>query len=381
MRTLLLVLLLTLLAPAQETRSYLAVRTRDGAVVASQDPDRLLVPASALKLLTAARALALEPRQTTLWYDQGVLILQGGGDPTLARQDLLELANQVSLPVERVEVDPGPDLGLPYGPGWAWEDMAEDFQPPVCGLTVDEGLTRITVGPQGVSQDDPWAALTFVLRPDAGEPQLLWPPGSVPMLLLGHSPEPITLQVPVPDPDLWAGRILASALPGPPAVARGKARGQQIASHQSAPVNEILRRALALSDNLVMETLYRQLPDLPQPGRVVDGCGLSRYNLVCVRTLVELLQQNPDLVELLPRPGQPGTLQNRLLDLGQRVRAKTGTMGGVSALAGVIDSGTEDEIVFAVITNGTLDVKGCKHWEEEWVTGLATAHCSVPRRG
>ncbi len=371
---LILILLLTLSAWPQETRSFLAVRTRDGAMVASQNPDRLLVPASTLKLLTAARALKMAPFETTLWLDGDVLILRGGGDPTLTRADLVELARQVRIPVTRVEVD-SPDLGLPYGPGWAWDDMTEDFQPAVCGLTVDEGLTSVTVGAQGVSQKDPTARLTFRLQPDEGAPGFYLLPGRPDYVLVGHAEEPVTLQLPVPEPDLWAGRILAAQL-GELPVSRGTKRGNLIAAHYSRPVREILRGALAESDNLVMETLFRQLPAGEKPpGRVVDGCGLSRYNLVSPRTLVDTLRAHPDLFALLPRPGQEGTLRNRFSDspVRDRVAAKTGTLGNISALAGVLDAGTPDEIVFAVITNGTLDSKGTRAWEERWVSGLSEA--------
>ncbi|MCE7872968.1 hypothetical protein DYH09_21665 [bacterium CPR1] len=387
-RLLLLVFLLALGAwPQQPTVSYLAVRTRDGAVLAEQDSDRLLVPASSLKLLTAARALSMEPFQTTVWASEplqgsvlhGSLILKGGGDPTLTRQNLAQLARMLHRQGLRrvegpLEVDPGLDLGLPYGPGWAWEDAPESFQPLVCGLTVDGGLVRLEEAElAGLAiEREPGQVLT-VLRL----------PGRRATLVRG--PAPSELELTVVEPDLWAGKILRSALRdceievGP--VQRGRARGELLATHRSAPVREILRAALATSDNLVFEMLHRQLPAPEVAGRVVDGCGLSRYNLVTARTLVGLLLRQRELGDLLPAPGDPGTMSRRFADspLKLAVRAKTGTLGGVSALAGVLYPGQENEVCFALLTNGCLDLKAAKIWEERFLETLAYQRGSSAR--
>lgn len=385
---LLLVLLLALETwPQQPTVSYLAVRTRDGTVLAEKDSDRLLVPASSLKLLTAARALGMEPFQTTVWASEpvqggvlrGSLILKGGGDPTLTRQNLARLARDLHRQGLRrvegpLEVDAGPDLGLPYGPGWAWEDAPEPFQPLVCGLTVDGGLVRL--------EEAELAGLAIEREPGE-ELTVLRLPGRPATLVRGSAPP--DLELTVVEPDLWAGKLLRSALQecgievGP--VQRGRARGEPLATHRSAPVREILRAALATSDNLVFEMLHRQLPAPEVPGRVVDGCGLSRYNLVTARTLVEALRGNPGLVELLPRPGEPGTLARRFADSPLRavVRAKTGTLGGVSALVGVLYPGQENEVSFALLTNGSLDLKATKVWEEQFLETLAYQRGSSAR--
>ncbi len=387
-RLLLLVLLLALQAwPQQPTVSYLAVRTRDGAVLAEQDSDRVLVPASALKLLTAARALGMEPFQTTVWASEpmqggllpGSLILKGGGDPTLTRQNLAQLARALHRQGLRrvegpLEVDSGPDLGPPFGPGWAWEDAPEPFQPEVCGLTVDGGVVRL---------EEATLAGLVIEREPGDELTVLRLPGRRATRVSG--PAPPDLELTVVEPDRWAGNLLRNALQdcgievGP--VQRGRARGERLATHHSPPVREILRTALATSDNLVFETIYRQLPASEVPGRVVDGCGLSRYNLVTARTLVDTLRRHPELGELLPRPGEPGTLARRFADSPLRsvVRAKTGTLGGVSALVGVLYPGQENEVCFALLTNGSLDVKATKAWEEQFLETLAYQRGSSAR--
>lgn len=58
------------------------------------------------------------------------------------------------------------------------------------------------------------------------------------------------------------------------------------------------------------------------------------------------------LLEALPVAGEPGTLRGRLRRSRGRVRAKTGTLNGVSGLSGVID-GTDGTpaIAFSVLVN------------------------------
>jgi D-alanyl-D-alanine carboxypeptidase/D-alanyl-D-alanine-endopeptidase (penicillin-binding protein 4) len=55
----------------------------------------------------------------------------------------------------------------------------------------------------------------------------------------------------------------------------------------------------------------------------------------------------------LARPGESGTLRKRLTSLptGVMVSAKTGTLNGVSALAGYIDSPGRPAVAFAILTN------------------------------
>lgn len=90
---------------------------------------------------------------------------------------------------------------------------------------------------------------------------------------------------------------------------------------------------------------------------VVDGSGLSRANRCTARHLAETLAwmsrhpQGRVLAESLARPGEPGSLRTTMKDLAGRVRAKTGTMRGVRALAGYVTSASGKEYAFAVMFN------------------------------
>jgi D-alanyl-D-alanine carboxypeptidase/D-alanyl-D-alanine-endopeptidase (penicillin-binding protein 4) len=89
-----------------------------------------------------------------------------------------------------------------------------------------------------------------------------------------------------------------------------------------------------------------------------DGSGLSAYNLVTPRALVEVLRYmaaRPDgdaYRAALAEPGEPeSTLEDRLPELRGRVFAKTGTISNVSTLSGYLLRADGSELVFSILTN------------------------------
>ncbi len=93
---------------------------------------------------------------------------------------------------------------------------------------------------------------------------------------------------------------------------------------------------------------------------IADGSGLSRYNFVTSEALVGILQamrNNPvhasPFLESLPVAGRNGTLSNRLSGTAAegRVRAKTGTVDNVRAIAGYVETAEGQTLVFSMIAN------------------------------
>jgi D-alanyl-D-alanine carboxypeptidase/D-alanyl-D-alanine-endopeptidase (penicillin-binding protein 4) len=95
--------------------------------------------------------------------------------------------------------------------------------------------------------------------------------------------------------------------------------------------------------------------------RQIDGSGLSRDNRVDASALVGLLcavMERPgrgrDLfLDSLARSGAPGTLEKRMGsdELRGRVRAKTGFIGGTSALSGVVERAGGQRVAFSILVN------------------------------
>lgn len=129
------------------------------------------------------------------------------------------------------------------------------------------------------------------------------------------------------------------------------------------------------------EFLYDNLSIEPSAIKIIDGSGLSRYTLISPHQIITLLtwayhQSNfKDFLESLAIAGVDGTLKNRMTNITANVKAKTGSMDGVSALSGYIE--TEDDfLAFSIINNGyisTLNPPPCKTEIEDAICKLLTA--------
>ena len=91
-----------------------------------------------------------------------------------------------------------------------------------------------------------------------------------------------------------------------------------------------------------------------------DGSGLSAHNLVTPRALVRILQymrrglNAATYRAALAEPGEENsTLERRLMDLEERLFAKTGAISNVNSLSGYLvrDDGTE--VIFSILSNGS----------------------------
>jgi D-alanyl-D-alanine carboxypeptidase/D-alanyl-D-alanine-endopeptidase (penicillin-binding protein 4) len=340
------------------------VDVASGKVLLDQGGAEPVAPASTAKLLTAAAALTtLHPSDTiptrvVAGATPGEVVLVGGGDPTLSRAapsklypgaaTLADLAAQVSaaLPagtqITRVVVDTSAFTGAQTGPGWQPDDAPSDYAAPITAVAVDGG--RVSA---------------------AGEARS----GS---------------------PDTDAGRALATALGARGAtVATGPAPAgaKQLGLVHSAPIERLVEQALSQSDNVLAEALSRQVAIARhQPAsfagsaqavvdalkaagldvtgvQLSDGSGLSRDDRVPAQFLAQLITRaaggklgaGADVLSGLPVAGYDGTLAERgdadPSNSPGTVRAKTGTLLGVSALAGTVVTADGRLLAFAVVAD------------------------------
>jgi D-alanyl-D-alanine carboxypeptidase/D-alanyl-D-alanine-endopeptidase (penicillin-binding protein 4) len=94
-----------------------------------------------------------------------------------------------------------------------------------------------------------------------------------------------------------------------------------------------------------------------------DGAGTSRYNLITPEQMVKLLtyaasrfHMGPEFMAALPIAGEDGTLRSRLRSdfLKGNIRAKTGSLSGVSSLAGYFIAEDGLRYAFAIMINGFI---------------------------
>ena len=109
------------------------------------------------------------------------------------------------------------------------------------------------------------------------------------------------------------------------------------------------------------EELLKRIGLEPSRYQIADGSGLSLYNYVTPEMLVALLGyawRTPDIKEhllpSLPIAGFDGTLKRRMIgtEAEGNVRAKTGTVTGVSALSGYLTTANGHTLAFSIINQG-----------------------------
>jgi D-alanyl-D-alanine carboxypeptidase/D-alanyl-D-alanine-endopeptidase (penicillin-binding protein 4) len=154
-------------------------------------------------------------------------------------------------------------------------------------------------------------------------------------------------------------------LPETPAEAACRTGAFGVASATTAAGTAYLRRALR--------------PLVGTTPRIVDGSGLTRQNRVSPRVVVRLLQAldadealSPVLRAALAQAGRSGTLARRMRYTAAvgRCEAKTGTLIGVSALAGYCTTVRGREVAFAILQNAG-DTYAAKRFEDRFVASLA----------
>lgn len=340
-----------------------------GAELWEQNSGVPMQPASVNKVLTTAAALLTLDRNarlatTVLAVDSqpGLVVLKGGGDTTLSAapddtdtwykgaariSDLADQVRRSGITVTSVRVDTSEYSGPTMAPGWDPADIEGGDIAPMEPVMLDGGRIQPTTVESRRSTTpalDAGRALAAALKVD---------PASV--------------------------TVLASPVPG----------GRQIAAVQSAPLIERLRQMMNESDNVMAESIAREVAaQLHRPqsfdggvdavlsqlegvgidmsaAKLVDSSGLSTEDRLTARILDEVVNiaagntepaMRP-LVDLLPIAGGSGTLSNRYLDTDAGrdaagwLRAKTGSLTGTNALAGIVTDDSGRVLTFALISN------------------------------
>ncbi len=390
-----------------------------------------LNPASNHKLVTAIAALELlgpDYRfETRVLRRDRTLVLVGSGDPSLQLDDLATLAASVRARVDladidRIVVDDTAFSRERYAPGFDDGGPGYSYMAPSGALSVQWNTVEVTVlpttrgAPVEVIIDPPSPHVRVeitattggggaldVTTHAAGETTVVRVAGRVSPR---HGPQ--TVRRRITDPARFTAGAFQIALGGPApnwTIERGRAEADDrlLAVHRSAPLPEALHSALKFSNNFtteqVLRTLGHRMSGEPgdwrngsaalarfwtalgrRPDEIVfeNASGYSRRGRVTARAIVDLLawSQRPgsrsaDVVSALPASGTDGTLRDRLPDSLGRVRAKTGTLAGASALSGVIvDAHGRPVIVFSVLVNGSISGRSAHALEDRIVRTL-----------
>lgn len=129
----------------------------------------------------------------------------------------------------------------------------------------------------------------------------------------------------------------------------------------------------------VIKQLIQKVGNGKNPYRIADGSGLSLYNYVTPELEMRLLRyayHNSNiymhLLPSLPIAGRDGTLKTRMKGTfaEENVRAKTGTVTGVSALAGYCTSANGHQLCFSIINQGIMSPDPGRHFQNRVCNAL-----------
>ncbi len=165
------------------------------------------------------------------------------------------------------------------------------------------------------------------------------------------------------------------------AFSNPKKRSTQFGVVKSAKVSEIIKKTNHKSVNILAENLLQNshMNSDSEKNKVEwaksylkeklgveiagmqlhDGSGLSHFNAVSSRQLVELLvkmKDTPAFKNSLPIAGKSGTVRSFLKNssLNGNVRCKSGSMTGVLSYAGYVNNTSGKKFAFAIIVNNAV---------------------------
>ncbi len=169
-------------------------------------------------------------------------------------------------------------------------------------------------------------------------------------------------------------------------------------------MDQILQRMMKMSDNFYAEAMFYQIASSTgrrsakakdaasvikqliqkvgngkNPYRIADGSGLSLYNYVTPELETRLLRyayRNKNIYEhllpSLPIAGWDGTLKTRMKGTAAEgnVKAKTGTVTGVSALAGYCTAANGHQLCFSMINQGIMNSETGRNFQDRVCNAL-----------
>lgn len=327
----------------------------------SHGAKQTLRPASTMKLLTAVTAIDLlggdYKLNTSLRYMgtvkdsvlTGDLICVGGLDPMFDANDMRAFVESVKgLGVDtirgRLVAAPSFKESELLGEGWCWDDDNPQLSP----LLVERKDEFMPVFANRLREAGIVVEASITTAPYSKDALML--------CLRSHTLKDVLMPMLKESDNLYAESLFF-----------------QIAASQTA------RPAKAAHARQIIKRELSKAGVTGVPYRIADGSGLSLYNYVTPELMVKLLcyaYKNTkifmQLYPALPIAGQDGTLKKRMTGpyTNGKVKAKTGTLTGISSLAGYLTTANGHVLAFSIINQGVLKNADGRGFQDKVCTAL-----------
>ncbi len=372
----------------------------------------LLRPASNMKVITSAAGLLyLGPDynfQTDLYYDgyisndtlYGDIFINGACDPDFVTKDLYTFVDAIkSLNISVITGNIYGDVSfkdsLHWGKGWMWDDDPSSDAPYLSALNLNDNCVEVNYdSKEKLITTNPKSKYIDIKRIETDEELFIdrnWLERKNEIKIVGKDDnKTYSTKVNVLNPELFFLKVLSEVLDSNWVKVLGNLETRHLNGTEifltsfSRKYSDVIVNLNKESDNLsaemtllalsemfygkpanakngikVLEKMIEQIGLDPKDYRLVDGSGVSHYNVVSTNLFVSILKyfynEKPELYRILydsfPIAGVDGTLEYRMKKTlaENNVHAKTGTLTGVSTLSGYLTTIKNHTIAFSIM--------------------------------
>lgn len=384
-------------------KNAIAISIKDlntGKPVYEHNEKILMHPASVQKILTLIPAMEIlgdDYEFSTQIYKRGEddVLIKLGADPYLTSSDLKKLVNYIKPETKRVFIDDSILEKKDWGEGWQWDDDMNVLMPRFNSYNLDKNLLKITVMPTESGKDAaiinpskyPIVFFNHVITGDKNDVKINRDSSisSNTLVLEGTVNKPLTIYIPTNNLKRYFDIKLNNAMADRNIYLKQnfinaiKLDNDIELAKVTHPISQAIDDILKNSNNMISETVSKLAGGMAYNDRgtdingikvfnayckkigldnskirITDASGVSKNNLISADFISEFFVKNKDnkLISHLPAPGE-GTLTHRMLPIKNNLRAKTGTHGDASSIAGILTTKSGHKYAFCIIINDT----------------------------
>ena len=405
-------------------KSGVSVSVRDietGESVYELHGEKPVMPASTLKLITLSASidqLGKDYEFSTGLYKNtnNELYLKLGADPFLTSAGLNSLFEKAVkekkiISPKIIYIDDYIFDSTEWGEGWQWDDDLNPLMPKFSSYNIDGNKLGIVIAstiygaPADIytSKFYPTTFMNLVVTDKENNIEISRNNSISPDMLKveGTVKTQITKYIPINNPKRYFILRLEDAIRSAKMDYYGSFQQKKIpasniyqVSEVKHPLEKAVKEILTNSNNFVAETVFKlagakfvqntgslansqkmlnayfaKLNMKSDNIKIVDGSGVSKNNIMTADFMSEFLAKKEVhnmLEENMPTAGE-GTLKNRMLYFKDNLKAKTGTLSDVSAIAGYITSRNGKKYTFAIMIHDSKTKSNDKKSLEEYI--------------
>ena len=404
-------------------RSAVSVSVKDilnGKTVYKLNEHQPKMPASTLKVVTfnaSLDTLGDDYEFSTKLYKStdNELYIKLGADPFLSSSDLNKLFETAKtkniLEPKTIYIDDFIFDDVEWGEGWQWDDDLNPLMPKFSSYNIDKNLLNFVVAPTSANAPAniyttkfyPVTFMNLVTTGDKNSITIKRNNSISPDIInvQGIIKKTVTEKIPVNNPKRYFKLRTEDAIRSAKIDYYGKFPQKKtpetniyLVDEIIHPINLSLKEVLKNSNNFVAETVFKlagakyanntgslersqqminsyfeKIGLKADAIKIVDGSGVSKNNIVTadfMSSFLVKLSDNEEFKNSLPTAGE-GTLSSRMLYFKDNLRAKTGTLSDVSAIAGYITSRNGKTYAFDIMINDPKSKSSDKKSLEEYI--------------